>query len=155
MTVHPSSAVVQTKKEAVILRAVAEHLGVVLQQKVKLAFGTAWMEVDGATEDESVLVEVFAHVGKLRGGQKHKVSTDALKLIALSEARPHARLILAFADEAAASSVAGWKAAVLEHHGVELLAPELNEADYAELAAAQQKQKMVNAPQQDADHDES
>lgn len=145
MTNHPSSAEVQTKKEAVILDDVSEQLGVVLQQKVKLEFGEAWMEVDGATEDESVLVEVFAHVGKLKGGQKHKVSTDALKLIALSESRPEAKLILAFADQAAASSVAGWKAAVLKHHGIELLVAKPSEADHAELVAVQEKQEMTNA----------
>lgn len=129
-----------------ILSAVAKQLGVVLQQKVKLGFEEAWMEVDGATADESVLVEVFAHVGKLRGSQKHKVSTDALKLIALKEARPEARLILALGDQAAVDSVTGWKAAVLKRHGIELLAPQLSDVDLAELLAAQGKQKMVNAP---------
>jgi hypothetical protein len=150
MNNHPSSSEVQRSKEAVILRAVSNQLGVDLCQKVKLGFGQAWMEVDGATEDESILVEVFAHIGKLEGGQRHKVSTDALKLVALGESRPHARRILAFADQAAASSVAGWKAAVLEHHGIELLAVELSDADRAELVAAQEKQKMVNASPEDA-----
>lgn len=43
----------------------------------------------------------------------HKVSTDALKLLAIREVHPAARLILAFADEAAAGSVSGWKAETL------------------------------------------
>ena len=34
---------------------------------------------DGVGVDASIFVEVFAHIGKLRGGQMHKVSTDALK----------------------------------------------------------------------------
>lgn len=150
MTEHLSTAAVQTKMEAVILDALSAQLGVTLEQKVKLEFGDAWMELDGATEDESVLVEVFAHVGKLKGGQRHKVSTDALKLIALSESRPQSRLILAFADQAAASSIVGWKAAVLKHHGIELLVAELSEAEHAELVAAQAKQKMINAPDEGA-----
>lgn len=143
---HPSSSDVQIAKEARILAAIAEQIGVELRQRVKLEFDGAAMEVDGVAADESVLVEVFAHVGKLRGGQRHKISTDALKLIALSESRPQARLILAFADHAARDSVAGWKAAVLKHRGIELLLAGLSEADRAELVAAQAKQMMVNAP---------
>jgi hypothetical protein len=38
---------------------------------------------DGVDAERTVFVEVFAHVGKLRGGQRHKVSTDALKLLAI------------------------------------------------------------------------
>lgn len=143
---HPSSSDVQTAKEARILAAIAEQIGVELRQRVTLEFDGASMEVDGVAADESVLVEVFGHVGKLRGGQRHKISTDALKLIALSESRPQARLILAFADRAARDSVAGWKAAVLKHRGIELLVAGLSEADRAELVAAQAKQKMVNTP---------
>jgi hypothetical protein len=54
------------------------------------------------SEDESVLVEVFAHQGRLKGGQFHKVARDALKLITLARSREASRLILAFGEEAAA-----------------------------------------------------
>lgn len=143
---HPSYAATHIEKEALILEAVAGQLGVTLRQGVEIKFGDAVMEVDGATEDESVLVEVFAHVGKLKGGQKHKVSTDALKLIALAESRPDAKLILAFADQEAASSIAGWKKAVLDDRGIDRMVAELSDDDMAALVAAQQGGNMVNAP---------
>jgi len=40
------------------------------------------------TADRSVFVEVFARIGTLRGGQRHKASTDALKLLAIRDVFP-------------------------------------------------------------------
>ena len=45
-----------------------------------------------------MLVECFAHVGAMKGGQRHKVATDALKLITLGRGKPGARLLLALAN---------------------------------------------------------
>lgn len=141
---HPSSSKVQVEKEQVILRAISRQVGVNLNQRVRLDFGDSWMEVDGASVDETVLVEVYAHIGKLKGAHKHKISTDALKLIALGESRPNARLIIALADQDAARSIVGWKAAVLKHNRVEILVAELAEKDRAELLTTQSVQSMVN-----------
>jgi diketogulonate reductase-like aldo/keto reductase len=95
-------------------------------------------------EDNSVAVEVFAHLGTLKGGQRHKVSTDALKLLAIREIHPGARLILAFVDERAVASVSGWKAETLVRNGIEMVVVELDEADRARIQAAQSRQKMIN-----------
>ncbi len=77
------------------------------------------------------------------------MSTDALKLIAVGETRPDARLILAFADQAAADSVSGWKAAVLNRNKVEKMVVEVSDEDRALIVAAQERQRMVNAPAED------
>jgi hypothetical protein len=39
--------------------------------------------------DESILVEVYAHQGRLTGAQFHKVARDALKLATLGRSRPN------------------------------------------------------------------
>lgn len=130
-----------------MLAAVSQELNITLEQSVSLPLDDATVQVDGATPDRLVLVEVFARIGKLRGGQLHKVSTDALKLIALKEAIPEARLVLAFADQIAADSIVGWRKAVLERNGVERLAVALDPAVRKELLAAQAKQKMINLPE--------
>lgn len=129
------------------MAAVSQELNITLEQSVSLPLDDATVQVDGATPDRLVLVEVFARIGKLRGGQLHKVSTDALKLIALKEAIPEARLVLAFADQIAADSIVGWRKAVLERNGVERLAVALDPAVRKELLAAQAKQKMINLPE--------
>ncbi len=142
---HPSSSTVQQEVEATVLRALGEKLGSPLSQGHRVELGGSHMQPDGMTEDGSVVVEAFAHVGTLKGGQRHKVSTDALKLLAIRELHPDARLILAFVDEKAVGSVSGWKAETLRRNGIELLVVELDEADRALIEAAQAKQQMVNA----------
>lgn len=142
---HQSDSSAQRHAEAIVLAGVAQQLGIELTQKVRLPLDAANVELDGASPDEAVLVEVFARIGKLKGGQLHKVSTDTLKLLALGETRPEAKLVLAFADQEAADSVVGWRAAVLERNHVHKVVVALAEQERNVILAAQEKQKMVNA----------
>jgi hypothetical protein len=108
--------------------------------------GGARVDVDGVADTPLTFVEVFAHQGALRGGQHHKVSTDALKLITLARAFPGARLILAFGDEAACRSLLGrsWKAEALKTWGVEVFVAQIDDLTRSGLLAAQSRQRMVN-----------
>lgn len=142
---HPSDSSAQIVAEAAILDLLGESIGVPLSQNAKVAIGSSEVQPDGMAADGSVVVEVFAHIGKLRGGQRHKVSTDALKLLAIRESRPNARLILVFADEEAAASVSGWKAETLKANGVEIHTVDLDPAERTMIETAQAQQKMVNA----------
>ena len=89
----------------------------------------AFVEVDGVSDDESVFVEVFAHQGNMKGGQRDKVATDALKLITLGQSRPDAKLILALAhpDVIRFATKGTWVAAALKAWRVEVLEVELHE----------------------------
>lgn len=142
---HPSDSEAQIVAEATILDALGKALGVSLSQGAEVELGNSRVRPDGVASDDSIFVEVFAHIGKLRGGQMHKVSTDALKLLAIRDVHPTARLILAFADRAAAESVSGWKAETLAANGIELRTVDLDPAERATIEAAQTRQKMVNA----------
>jgi hypothetical protein len=108
--------------------------------------GGARADVDGAARDESVLVEVFAHQGRLKSAQFHKVVRDALKLITLGRARPGSRLIIAFGDSDAAGCVnaKSWLAESLRVWGIEVLSVDLDEEVRAGLRSAQTRQVMVN-----------
>ncbi|WP_341578289.1 hypothetical protein [Microbacterium schleiferi] len=62
-----------------IIAALGERLDVALT-KTSIPTGNGGrVELDGATEDLSILVEAYAHQGALRGGQHKKLATDALK----------------------------------------------------------------------------
>jgi hypothetical protein len=141
-----SDSSAQIAAEATILAALGATLGIPLVQGQEFPIGTTHVRPDGVAADESVFVEVFAHIGRLKRGQRHKVSTDALKLLASRESRPDARLILVFADEVAASSVSGWRAETLKANGIEIHVVALGPEDRAEIQAAQARQKMVNPP---------
>jgi hypothetical protein len=141
---HLSDAGVQIAAEATILGLLGDSIGVTLSQGGNVPVGGAEVQPDGMAADGSVVVEVFAHIGKLRGGQRHKVSTDALKLLAIRDSHPDARLILAFADGEAAASVSGWKAQTLKAQEIEIHTVDLTPEDRAKIEAAQFQQTMVN-----------
>lgn len=141
---HPSNSSAQIAAEATILGLLGDSIGVTLSQGAKVPVGGTEVQPDGMAADGSVVVEVFAHIGKLRGGQRHKVSTDALKLMAIRKSRPQARLILAFADREAAASVSGWKAETLKANGIEIHTIDLGPIERTEIKVAQARQTMVN-----------
>jgi hypothetical protein len=143
---HPSDSKVQVAAEAPVLAALGKSLGLALEQKAAIVLGGEEVRPDGVDADRTVFVEVFARIGKMKPGQRHKVSTDALKLLAIREAYPQARLILAFVDDAAAASVSGWRAATLAANGIEIRTVDLDPAGRAAIEAAQARQKMAPSP---------
>lgn len=50
------------------------------------------MDVDGVSAEPPVFVEVFAHQGPLKGGQRHKIAGDVLKLSVSKQQRIATRL---------------------------------------------------------------
>jgi hypothetical protein len=144
---HQSDSLEQRTAEPVILAGVAKMVGVELTPRSLRLDGGARVEVDGVAPDESVLVEIFAHQGRLKGAQFHKVARDAFKLITLGRSRPASKLIIAFGDRDAAACVTGasWLAEALSSWGIEVLVVELDDAVRAGLRDAQVRQVMVNS----------
>lgn len=141
-TVHPSDSAAQRDAEPLMIDAVAAAIGVPLsKRKIDLGDGV-WCEVDGVSNDGLVLVEAFAHHGRMVGGQLRKVSEDAFKLVTLAKTRTCARLILVFADDVAARSFLGrsWKAEALRLWNVEVLVVELDDTARDGVRAAQVRQ---------------
>lgn len=145
---HESDSHEQRCAEPLILAGVSAAVGVELNPRSLRLDGGARVDVDGVATDESVLVEIFAHQGPLKGGQLHKVARDALKLITLARRREQSRLIIAFGDSDAAACVSGtsWLAEALRVWRVEVLVVGLDHDVRAGLRAAQARQVMVNPP---------
>jgi hypothetical protein len=150
---HQSDSSAQRDAEPLIREKIAEHIHQELSPATVQLPSGASVQVDGATSDESVFLEIFAHQGPLKGGQRHKVATDALKLITLGRSRPEAQLIIAFGDsEAAAYATKGtWLSEALATWGIAVLVVELDQAVRDGIRAAQVRQEMVNpaAPPRD------
>ena len=149
MPTPPSQAGEQQNAEKLVIEQVAAALGTALRPRRLHLLAGAYVDVDGVSDDEGILVEVFAHQGALKGGQRHKIATDVLKLITVARERAQApRLILAFADPTVADWTAGksWLAAAVATWGVEVMTAELDESARAGLRAAQVRQVMVNPP---------
>lgn len=133
----------QREAEALILSSLSTTLGIGLAPKSLFMAEGARVDVDGVAPDESVFVEVFAHCGPMKGGQRHKIDSDALKLITLAQSRP-ARLILAFCDDDAARSVTGksWRTEALRTWGIEVVVVDLDPEMKNRIQAV--RQVMVN-----------
>lgn len=147
-TIHPSDSAEQRRAEPLILAGVSRALGVPIAPKRLELAGGARVDVDGVADDLSAFVEVFAHQGRLRGGQFSKVARDALKLITLARTYTDARLVIAFGDSVAAGCVTGksWLAEALQVWGVKVMVVELDADVRDALVAAQLLQVMVNTP---------
>ena len=145
---HPSDSSEQQAAEAQILAGLVSKCGPLAPKVVTLPAG-GQVKVDGVAADESVFVEVFAHQGPMKGGQPKKVAADALKLITLRNARPGAKLVLAFADARAATNVisgSGWLAEALRTWDVAVEVISIDPTTRADLLAAQARQRMINPP---------
>jgi hypothetical protein len=145
---HQSDSHEQRTAEPLILAGVSKTIGVELAPRSLRLDRGARVDVDGVAADESVLVEVFAHQGRLKGAQFHKVARDALKLITLGRSRAGCRLVIAFGDPEAATCVTGasWLAEALSSWEIEVLIVDLDDAVRAGLRDAQVRQVMVNPP---------
>jgi len=144
--VHRSDSTVQREAEALIRALVEARLGQQLPSTKVILDNGGDVQVDGVAADESAFVEIFAHQGRLKGGQQRKVASDALKLITLSRSRPHAKLYLAFADDEAAAYAkgGGWFAQAVAAWDIDVIVVRLGERDRASIRAAQMEQEMRN-----------
>jgi hypothetical protein len=129
--------------------AVGKKFGVeLLPRKLQLSDGSC-VEIDGATDGPPpILAEVYAHQGRLKGGQPHKLLADAFKLVAarkLTFTCDHARVLLVLTDDDAARGLrSGWRKAALAAMEVEVVVVSLPTEVAESVRAAQKRQEMVN-----------
>ena len=151
MTTHRSDSAVQRRAEEVIRSQLAALVWKDLAPRIVTFDTGAPVQVDAVAADESVLAEIFARQGKLKGGQQKKVAIDTLKLITLGRSRPSAQLILAFADKEAAAYALGkgWLAEALTTWRVRVVVIEIDDVLRDEIRAAQARQEMRNVDDED------
>ena len=144
---HASDSAAQRAAEPFILDALAKRLAVTLEKKRVSLPGGSHVDLDGASADEQVLVEIYARQGALKAAQVKKVATDVLKLIVLKQHRPEARCVLAFASEEAAQTVRGkkWLAEAVRDFAISVEVVELPADIRQAVIVAQTRQIMVNA----------
>lgn len=137
------SSRVQQAAEAVILGLLSGMLSIVLAPtRLHLPAGE-YVDVDGVAADPPVLVEVWAHQGRPKVAQKHKVLADALKRIHVGDQLDQGhRRILCFSDDAAAAPFTGrtWYAAALRAYRVDVIVVDLPADWRTRIRDAQQAQ---------------
>ncbi len=119
-----AAARAQEDAEARMLLVLSGRLGLPLRPKRLSHPSGAHVEVDGASEDNAVLVECWAHQGAPKIAQKYKLVNDAVKLhwIARALTPMPRRLILCVSDPAAVAHLRGrsWQGRAIADLGVEI-----------------------------------
>ena len=125
-----------------MVAALAAKLGTPLASRRVWLLDGAWIEVDGASDDLSVLCEAWAHQGPAKAAQQHKILKDALKLaLATLVLGTAPRLILVFSDEGATSKFrTGWAGLALREFGIEIEVVEISESLRQRVRKAQARQ---------------
>ncbi len=140
---HPSDSSEQRDAEVDLIAGLSKELGVPLQKR-ELDLTTCAIQIDGYSENPPIMCEAWAHRGKPKGGQPHKVLTDAFKLLFADTVlgKIH-RKILVFADEAARKPFVehGWQAQCLKHFGFETYVVSLPKDQLERIEEAQERQR--------------
>jgi hypothetical protein len=148
MNEHPSDSAVQQTAEIELLQMLSQKLGCDLEPHTIKLNNKSSIQIDGFSGNGRILCEVYAHVGTLRGGQPDKLAADILKLnLAANRKGGQWRKILLFADESACRLLKGssWLAEACRDSQIEIQVVAPRDEIREKIAAAQRRQKMVNA----------
>jgi len=143
MTRQPGDSSEQQEAEQWLLDALSAKLGVKLAKKRWQLDGGSWTEVDGFSQSPLIVCEAWAHVGAPRSAQKHKVMTDAFKLLFVSLLfRQDSRRILLFGDHEAAKHFQGnsWMGRCLNEYGIQVEVVDMSPEIKAKVVEAQKRQ---------------
>ena len=142
--VTPGSSHEQQQAESLMVDALGVQLGRSLRPR-RLQIGDSRVELDAADDDLTVLVEAWAHQGRPKSAQKHKVLADALKLVWIASTLPRTpALILCLSDdEAARHFVSGrsWAAVALADLGISVRVVDLPAEVRQAVRTAQDRQR--------------
>lgn len=143
--VLPGNSSEQRQAEAVMLELLGKRLGLTLRPRpIPLGDTGVRVEVDGADENLTTLVEAWARHGRPKAAQKHKVLSDVLKLIHVAKTLDvPPRLILCLADREAAhhfTTARSWAADALRAFGVSVEVVELPAELKEAVLTAQRRQ---------------
>ncbi|MFG3417753.1 hypothetical protein ACIBTZ_19425 [Micromonospora sp. NPDC049460] len=119
----------QRRAERVMLRLLSDRLGCELKPRRFTVADGVRVEIDGADQDSTVLVEAWAHQGPPKSAQKHKVLADARRLLFVaSTLTTTPRLVLCLSDQEAArhfTTARSWASAAFRNFHVDVEVVEL------------------------------
>lgn len=145
----PSDSSEQLRAEAFMAETAEEVIGCPLERNKRVAVGDGVIvEPDLYSEERHIVCEIFAHLGKLRVGQAHKLSQDILKMLLMDECldvKHEKYLVVAGAEADAYLQGRSFIAESLRRFGIRVLKAELPGKINKDVSEAQERQRMVNA----------
>ncbi len=135
--------------EIEILKLLSEHLGVTLRGKKRISVGhQKEVEVDGHCKEPKIIVEIYAHVGKLKSAQVNKIAKDFLKFqLIRAEVGffQDSQCIFVCVCESVRRGIRDcWLAAAAKTFGIEIIYLQIDTEQKAVLRSAQHRQNHLN-----------
>lgn len=146
---HPSDSSEQQSVEKAVLDEINRQFEWGLAPKRLKLSKTVHVQLDGLDENNKVLCEIYAHIGKPKGSQPDKVASDLLKMKLVEQTKGGSwKKNLCFVDDETAKHFQGksWLAECIKQMEVKIHVVTLPEEVMRNLLAVQSRQKMVNKP---------
>ena len=138
----------QPKSEIIIVNRVEKELSCPLKRNEKVVLSEEIHIVpDLYSEQDRIVGEIFAHIGSIKVGQKHKISQDILKMLLLEKIKGvKYRKMIIIVDEKIEEYLKGksFMAESIRQFGIEIKKVDLPDETYENIMHAQKRQVMVN-----------
>lgn len=147
---NKSSSLEQAEAEKVIFEELEAILKIPLiaNPKIYLADNVfTYIQPDFYSEDEAIVGEIFAHIGKPKKAQDNKIANDILKMLLLEKVQNKSyRKIIVICDEHEEKKLQGLSALAesIRHFGIEIIRIDIPEQIKNKIIDAQNRQKMTN-----------
>ena len=147
---HKSSAHVQMQAEEVLFHKVEDLLNVNLNKNKKIFLADnafTYIQPDFYSEEDGIIGEIFAHIGKPKKAQDNKIANDILKMLLLEKkTSKQYRKIIVVCDEDEQKKLKGLSALAesIRQFDVEIMYIELEENIRNQIIEAQKLQRMTN-----------
>ena len=147
---HKSSSHIQAKAEEVIFSQIEKLFNIRFEKNKKLYLADnafTYMQPDFYSEEQLIVGEIFAHIGKPKKAQDNKVANDILKMLLLEKITgKQYRKIVVVCDTTEKKKLEG-KSVLAEsicQFGIEILYIEIDTNMKQQIMDAQELQKMTN-----------
>lgn len=145
---YKSSSAEQQMAEELVFYNLERKLGIRLERNKHIYLANnVHIEPDFYSEVESIIGEIFVHIGKPKKAQNNKIANDILKMILLEKVRGKKyRKMIVVCDKEEEKTLYGtsYVAESIRQFDVEIIYIELDEETRSAIFMAQKRQRMVN-----------
>ena len=138
----------QRSIENYVIREIERILGFPLERNVSVQLADdIYINPDFYSNDQTIVGELYAHVGTLKVGQQRKISQDTLKLLLLDKSKDMSyRKIITIVDDTVEKYLKGksFIAESIRQFGIEIIRINLPDELYCKIQNAQSRQNLIN-----------
>lgn len=132
-----------------MIQVYESETGMSFQIDPRISIGNSTIVPDFYSEEQKIIGEVYAHIGKPNVGQINKLSRDILKMILYSDSKDYeVKKVMLVCDaeiEKYLKESSSWLSECIRRFNIEVIRINLSDNQRDEIILAQKRQRMVNA----------